>query len=139
MTYRIAQLAVGNYFVEYSAPAHGRTDLTETLFRVEDRITVDDEEQHFILKVFGATKSVYGGAPSFSSKSIDTENDKVKFAPLSQDEALLWIERNDMVKSIDSALKQAKENLAKAELLVININALGGSVQPAISGEAANA
>lgn len=136
MAFRLQQLAVGNYILEYAAPSHGRNDLTEILCRVEGKVPVDEFGQHHVLKMFCCTKSTYGGAPTFSEKTVETTDDKVKFAPLSQEEAMAWIERNKFAEEITKGIATADKALRDINLKAEQLNMIAGTAQQALEGVA---
>lgn len=135
MAYRLQQLAVGNFILEFSSSSSGSTALDETLLKVTEKIRTDEFGQHHVLSVTGFKKTQWGFTEA--DKTISTQDDALKFSPMSHDEAMAWIERNELPAKFASALQSAKESVAKAEMRCERLNMLFGAAPAAIEGATA--
>jgi hypothetical protein len=102
MSYRIQQLAVGNFFLQYVST--GSTNkLREILHKVTAIVPTDDEGARTVIKTVSITLSDYGGAPTFGEAAFGSEQVDLQFAPISGDEAFHWIGRNKVDALIEKS------------------------------------
>jgi len=114
MSYRLNQLAVGNFFLHFSAE-NGNREVQESLYKVIDRIQIDDAGKLFTLKCVGYKKSLYGRGHEYSEVSYSTDQDNLKFAPIEQAVAINWLERNKIRDLLERVLRDTKTSYEMAE------------------------
>lgn len=114
MSYRLSQLTVGNFFLHFSVE-NGNREVQESLYKVIDRIQIDDEGQQFSLKCAGYKKSPYSSGHEYSEVSYSTDQGNLKFAPIEQAAAIDWLDRNKIQDNLAKVLRDAKSNYEKAE------------------------
>jgi len=91
MSFRLNQLAVGNFFLFFTARTS--SELDEHLAKVIDRIQLDDEGKVFNFRCICLVKSQYGSDYSVKEMNFSTEQDKLRFSVINNFDADTWLER----------------------------------------------
>lgn len=127
MSYRLKNLAVGNFLLIFEADGSGR--MTETLAAVASVTPVDDAGEESVYGLVGVCKNSYSS--SWASRTVSSAQD-LKFTPLAKDEADLWLATHGISAKFAATLQQAKAAFVAAELARDGLNSYFGGLGQAV-------
>ena len=128
MSYRLKNLAVGNFLLIYEADGSGR--MNETLSVVVTVTPVDDDGEESVYALVGVKKGSYNNL-DWATRSVSSSQD-LKFTPLSKSDADMWLATNGIAAKFSTTLQTAKSAYVAAELACDGLNSYFGGLGHAV-------
>lgn len=114
MSYRLNQLAVGNFFLHFTT-SHGNAEVQETLYKVIERIQIDEVCEQFTLRCLGYIKESYNQNFRAQDHVFTTDQNNLKFAPITVEAAIDWLDSRKVAETIRMEMEKAKQVYNEAE------------------------
>ena len=109
MSFRLNQLAVGNFFLFFTPRTN--SELDEHLAKVVDRVQLDDEGKVFNFRCICLVKNTYGSDYFVKEMNFSTEQDKLRFSVINNFDADTWLERVNWDQKLAADITRKKLEL----------------------------